>query len=210
MRTTLISALVGLLLAVAPARARGADAMTAREHFEKGTTLYDLGQFRDAAREYEAAYKLKSDPALLYNIGQAYRFAGDAQGALLAYRAYLRRVPDAGNRREVEAHIAKLQRLVDEQRATTTAPPTGTMRPGEPARTTPPPAEPQPTATAHPAVVAQPVAARPAERTPVYKRWWLWTVVGVVVAGAVVTGAVVATTPNDAPSPPNTFGVSLH
>jgi hypothetical protein len=34
--------------------------------------------------------------------------------------------------------------------------------------------------------------AAPAEprRTPVYRRWWLWTVVGVVVAAGAVTGGV--------------------
>jgi uncharacterized protein (DUF983 family) len=29
------------------------------------------------------------------------------------------------------------------------------------------------------------------ERTPVYKKWWLWTIVGVVVVGVVVPVAVV-------------------
>ncbi|HEX6241775.1 MAG TPA: PEGA domain-containing protein [Polyangiales bacterium] len=41
------------------------------------------------------------------------------------------------------------------------------------------------------AIGEQPVDAPRSERTPVYKRWWLWTIVGVVVAGA-VTGTVVA------------------
>lgn len=38
---------------------------------------------------------------------------------------------------------------------------------------------------------SQPAEAPRSERTPVYKRWWLWTIVGVVVVGA-VTGTVVA------------------
>jgi hypothetical protein len=32
------------------------------------------------------------------------------------------------------------------------------------------------------------------ERTPIYKRWWLWTAVGVVVVGAIVIGVTVAET----------------
>jgi hypothetical protein len=32
------------------------------------------------------------------------------------------------------------------------------------------------------------------ERTPIYKRWWLWTAVGIVVAGAIVIGVAVAET----------------
>jgi hypothetical protein len=37
--------------------------------------------------------------------------------------------------------------------------------------------------------------------TPVYKRWWLWTIVGVVVAGAVAGIAAAAVTPADAAVP---------
>ena len=46
----------------------------------------------------------------------------------------------------------------------------------------PPDPRPQPAAT--------PAAA---ESTPVYKRWWFWTIVGGVVAAGVVTGVVVGT-----------------
>jgi len=178
--------------------ARSADAPnTARAHFEKGSTAYDLGQFREAAREYEIAYRLKNDPALLYNIGQAYRFAGDTAEALRAYKAYLRRSPEAPNRREVDTQIVKLQRLVDEQRTSTTSPPHGVATPDHPL-----------VLEAPQLVVSQPVV-RPAVKTPIYKKWWLWTIVGVVVVGAVVGGTVAATTPNDAPGPANTFNVVL-
>jgi len=178
--------------------ARAADAPnTARAHFEKGSTAYDLGQFREAAREYEIAYRLKNDPALLYNIGQAYRFAGDTAEALRAYKAYLRRSPEAPNRREVDTQIVKLQRLVDEQRTSTTSPPHGVATPDHPL-----------VLEAPQLVVSQPVV-RPAVKTPIYKKWWLWTIVGVVVVGAVVGGTVAATTPNDAPGPANTFNVVL-
>lgn len=40
-----------------------------------------------------------------------------------------------------------------------------------------------------PAVVVVPVV-EPPRRTPVYKKWWLWTIVGVVVAGGAVGVAV--------------------
>ena len=36
-------------------------------------------------------------------------------------------------------------------------------------------------------------ATQPTEATPLYKRWWLWTGVGAVVAGAVVTSILVTT-----------------
>jgi tetratricopeptide (TPR) repeat protein len=181
-----------IVIFLAGGRALADDGKLARQHFEDGSRLYDLGKFRDAAREYEEAYKYKPDPALLFNIGQAYRAAGDAGDALTAYKSYLRKVPEAPNRKEVEGHIEKLQRLVDEQHKT----------PPPPA----PVAEP-PTAQPQPQLVA---TAAPAEKQPVDKRWWLWTAVGgVIVAGGVIAIAVAATTPKDASSPANTFGVSL-
>ncbi len=42
----------------------------------------------------------------------------------------------------------------------------------------------------------QPLERPRSEQQPVYKRWWLWTIVGVVVAGA-VTGTVIALKPKD-------------
>jgi len=185
-----------LVIALTSGRALADDAKLARQHFVDGSKLYDLGKFRDAAHEYEEAYKAKPDPALLFNIGQAYRAAGDANEAVTAYKSYLRHVPDAPNRVEVEGHIEKLQRLVEEQRRTQTSPPQGTLQPST---------EPQP--QPQPQLVA---TAAPAEKQPVYKKWWLWTAVGgVIVAGGVIAIAVAATTPKDASSPANTFGVSL-
>jgi hypothetical protein len=42
----------------------------------------------------------------------------------------------------------------------------------------------------------QPLDGPRSEQVPVYKRWWLWTIVGVVVAGA-ITGTVIALRPKD-------------
>src|SRR5262245_40948896 len=121
-----------------------AQAQTAKQHYERGSTLYDVGQYREAAREYEEAYKLKSDPALLFNMGQAYRLGGDNVAALRAYKSYLRRSPEASNRRDVEAYIVKLQKLIDEQQATSTGPPTGTLTPqDQPPKEQPPKEQPK-------------------------------------------------------------------
>src|SRR5438270_13526903 len=81
------------------------DAIDARSHFERGTTYYDLGRFTEAAHEYEAAYEIRHEPVLLFNIGQAYRFAHEYNKAVIAFRSYLRHLPNADNRSEVEARI---------------------------------------------------------------------------------------------------------
>ena len=182
-------ALIALLLLLSPA-VHADDARAARKHFDDGSKLYDLGKFAEAAHEYELAYQAKADPALLFNIGQAYRGAGDAQLALNAYKSYLRRVPDAPNRVVVEGYIVKLEQQV----ATENAP--------KPA--------PEPTVTPTPATTLTAEAPTPKKKTPIYKKWWLWTAIGGVVVAGVVIGAVVGTTPKDASSPMNTFSVSLH
>ena len=42
--------------------------------------------------------------------------------------------------------------------------------------------------------------------TPVYKKWWLWTAVGVVAAGAITAGVIVGTRPPDVAAPPSDYG----
>jgi tetratricopeptide (TPR) repeat protein len=119
--------LVLLLFASAGVWAQDAsgDVEAARAHFKKGNTAFDLQHYVEAAHEYEAAYQAKDDPALLYNIGQAYRLAGDPAHAVGAYKAYLRRRPDARNRADVEVRIAALQKLVKDEQRSREAPPEG-------------------------------------------------------------------------------------
>jgi tetratricopeptide (TPR) repeat protein len=146
-------AIVVALLGALPARADDkADA--AREHYRQGTQLYDLRRYREAAHEYEAAYQAKEDPALLFNIAQAYRLAGMYDDAIASYRAYLRHVPHSPNRTEVVARIQEMQDLAAAQRKQQEMPPEGTLTPpetpprepapheAEPARPTPPSREP--------------------------------------------------------------------
>jgi tetratricopeptide (TPR) repeat protein len=162
------------------ARIAGADAVSAaKEHYARGSTLFDLGRFDDAAKEFEAAYEAKNDPALLFNIGQSYRSAGNYSKALVAYRAYLRRTPNAPNRRQVESNIAELQDLVDKQKSAGARPPEGTLPPGQ---------EPQeqPTATP-PAPAPTPPAPTPPPPPPARKHS-----IGFLVGGAVLLAAGVA------------------
>lgn len=171
------------------------DPAQARQHFEEGSKLYDLGQYLEAAHEYEIAYKFKADPALLFNIGQAYRLGGDKAAAIRAYRGFLRRAPeDSPNRPEVESQIATLQKLVDEEKRSTTSPPVGTLPP-----TT---SEPPKTATTPPPNLVAVERPAPPPHRPLYKRWWFWTAIGGGVAAAAVVGVAVAySTPKDAPLP---------
>jgi len=126
--------IVGLVASQPPARAD--DAVSAREHYQKGTSYYDLGKYDDAIKEFEAAYEIKNDPALLYNLAQSNRLAGNSDQALHFYRTYLRYVPKAANRAEIESRIAQLEQLVAQKNAAQTTPPNQAILPGA---TTPPP-----------------------------------------------------------------------
>ncbi len=194
---------VCLLYAVSAGTAAADDTTAAaRDHYNRGSTLFDLGRFGEAAREFEAAYEAKNDPALLYNLGQAYRADGQYQKALVSYRAFLRKSDNPSRRPEVEARIAELQQLIEQQKAASSKPPTDTIPPNGVKEA------PRATTTAPPALVA--TAPEQPPRTPVYKRWWLWTAVGVVVAGAATGIAVALTTPKDASIPPGATPVMFH
>jgi tetratricopeptide (TPR) repeat protein len=82
----------------------------AKAHYTRGTSYYNLGRFREALAEYEAAYLAVQDPPFLFNIAQCNRKMGRDQEALGAYRSYLRVAPAASNRLEVQKRIAELER----------------------------------------------------------------------------------------------------
>jgi len=106
----------------------------AKEHYTRGTSFYDLGRYDDAIKEFEAAYQLKNDPAFLYNLAQSYRQAGNHERALHFYKTYLRYVPKAPNRADIEEKIKTEEQLAAQQPGTT--PPAVTTPP--PVITTPP------------------------------------------------------------------------
>jgi tetratricopeptide (TPR) repeat protein len=118
MRIASVVALFVALMGVARAEAPTAKAIAeGKEHYRQGTQLYDVGKYTEAAAEYETAFRLTELPALLFNMGQAYRLAGDAKKALAAYQGFIRRVPGAPQRAEVEGNIATLQKQIQEDDA---------------------------------------------------------------------------------------------
>jgi tetratricopeptide (TPR) repeat protein len=124
-----------LLLFIGLLSAAAAGEPSAKELWERGMVLYDLRKFDEAIRQFEQAYEKSPQPAFLYNIAQAHRQAGRPAEAIAFYKNYLRRLPKAPNREEVEAWIASLEKLP--QRPATPAPET----PKEPPlRPLPPPA----------------------------------------------------------------------
>jgi len=197
-------------LAVAPARAQtDADKrQRAKEHYEIATRFYDVGKYGEAIGEYEAAYLLTGDPALLFNIGQAYRLWDRPEDALRVYKNYLRQRPDAVNRGDVEKKIADLERVVEERRHEAGAPveppvaaPTPVApSPAPPLGGSPPTGIPLPEPPSPPPVLAeppagmleQPVPGVSEEPTagPSSNRWLAYSLLGL--GGASLVTAAVA------------------
>jgi tetratricopeptide (TPR) repeat protein len=172
------------LVGVAPA-ATPAERAKARETFRAAQQHYKLTEYQQALEAFKETYRLVEDPTLLFNIAQCYRQLNKKEEAIRFYRTYLHDAPDDGNRASVEQIIASLEKAIHEENVARATPPDTTIDGSQPRPVTaPPPA----TVTSPPAQpVTQPVvvASTASDRPPLYKRWWLWTLVG----GAVVVGA---------------------
>src|SRR6185436_3385744 len=109
----------------AAGKARTEKAEEAREYLDKATAAFALNRYAVAAENYEKAFELKPDAAVLYNAAQAYRLAGNKERALDLYQSYLRMYGD-DKRAEIEKHIANLKQAIERDHAVATSPPTGT------------------------------------------------------------------------------------
>lgn len=115
--STIFLALTLLLALAGPA-----DALTdeersarARQHLERAKIAYKIRDFHEAVAEFKAAYRLRPVPALLFNIAQAERMAGNFKESKFYYEFYLRDQPQAANRGEIEEQIRQLTALIEEE-----------------------------------------------------------------------------------------------
>jgi tetratricopeptide (TPR) repeat protein len=185
-----------LLTTASVARAtEDAAARRAKTLFVEGQKQYDLGEWDAALQAFRAAYLEKPDPSFLYNLGQCLRKLGRVEEEAEVYRSYLRRLPDAPNRATVEQFIREAE---DQIAHCKKSPPPETLPPGE-RRFAP--------ATAAATVAAPPQPVNATSRSPLYRRWWLWTAIGGAVAVGVGVGLGVGLAPpSDAMIPSSTAG----
>jgi tetratricopeptide (TPR) repeat protein len=136
------------------ARGAASDSGEARGYFDKATASFALGHYAVAAENYEKAFELKPDPALLYNAAQAHRLAGNKERAVTLYQNYLRLYAKAVRRTEVEARIEELKKAIKRDHELATSPPTTTlpssMPPASPSTAAAEPAAPTPTPASPP------------------------------------------------------------
>ncbi|HNN94394.1 MAG TPA: tetratricopeptide repeat protein [Pseudomonadota bacterium] len=134
------------------------------------------GQFGEARRLYEAAYALRPAPILLYNLGRVMHKAGRPADAAGYYERYLAAGAEGSeiNRRKTEQYLEQARREagIAVPASQSALPGTTQQNPGsQPAAAIP---------TARPEKNAASNTDRP---QPLYKKWWLWTVVGVAAVG---------------------------
>jgi tetratricopeptide (TPR) repeat protein len=197
-----LATLLATLLCAAPARAD--DQTGAREAYQEGIRYYDLGEYKDALDAFKRAYVKYEAVELMYNIAQCHRLLGNRDDAVRFYRLYLAGSPSANDRAKVEALIGELERPAPPRPAPPPARGTAHDDLKEPASASEAMARAK--AARAEAARAQERAEREAARaaemaraeaaraealkretsppTPLYRRWWLWTVVAVVAVGA--------------------------
>jgi tetratricopeptide (TPR) repeat protein len=199
------------LLSVLSSPAHAEDRARARAAFDLGNQHYTLGEYKEALDSFKAAYRNFADPSFLFNIAQCHRQLEQNGDAIRAYKMYLLNTPpDSPNRDDVKELIAKLEKTLSEERAAKSAPPPNIQRP--PVELSAPSSAPTPglsspsQGTSNGAMLT---ASAPRRKTPTYKKWWVWTLVGVAVAGGVAAGVAVGVTHSaSAPTANTSFGTT--
>jgi tetratricopeptide (TPR) repeat protein len=198
----LVASLLASLWLAGRAAAGAAD--EARDYLDRASGAFALNHFVEAADNYEKAFALKPDPAVLYNAAQAHRRAGNKQRALDLYQSHLRTY-GSDRRAEIEKHVENLKQAIEHDRVVATAPPTtavavGSMIVTSPASVggstivtvseAPAPAGGQPA----PVLVTQAAPAQQraqqADDGSLVTKPWFWVVVGGAVVAAVITGVL--------------------
>lgn len=102
----------------APPAEGGNDEMLERamSAYERGQQNYKLAQYEAALADFKEASTLYASPDFQYNIGLCYEKLGQYDEAVLAYVTYLKVKPDAEDRANVEATVARLQELSRSQK----------------------------------------------------------------------------------------------
>lgn len=188
------------LLLVFPPVVLAEDAETGRRQFKRGQELLKVGDYRAAARAFEAGYAAAPRVGFLLNIGNCYRKLGELGKARAYYWRFLDAAPkDHPSRPAVMDYLRAMEQIeadgVSVDGAPTTRPPPGgqTEIPagaaddsgtlamsGLPSTLNARPEPVQPLRVTE----ARMADADTLDR-PVWKRWWFWVVVG----GAVAAGA---------------------
>jgi len=131
------------------------------------------GNLSEALRLYKSAYSARADPALLFSIARVLHKQGLVDEAVTYYQNFIDSpLKDSTQKERAKEYLAQLRPLLVPQRN----PNQVSLNP-----------------SSH-VVQIDPfkMDAQPAKKTPLYKRWWFWTLIGATAAGVAVAIGVSA------------------
>jgi len=161
--------------APAPAAAAKPADVEVDEHVAQGHRLYQLGRYQEAIAEYRRAYELRAEPQFLFQIAESYRQLGASEQALFYYDRYLAGAPTGADRDTAEERVTELESLRARPPSPTTPGLVGTPGPG-------------------------PTEGAKKQPKPLWRRWWLWTAIGVAVAAGATAAALSGRSETPVPS----------
>jgi tetratricopeptide (TPR) repeat protein len=214
MRTSFIIFITHLVLtAAAVAQEPAADpGVESKRLYSEGTQAYNLGEFVRAVDLFKQAYKVKADPVFLFNIAQSLRLSNQYDQAALFYRSFLRNMPQAPNKAEVEGRIKEMDDAAAKAAADAKAKADADAKAKADAD-----AKAKADADARakipdPSHVHTDDGLQPGAGTdtppPIYKKWWFWTGVGVAAVGITVAAVLIAGGSDEISPPDSTLGNS--
>jgi tetratricopeptide (TPR) repeat protein len=201
-----LSLLVIVLLASPVSAGPSTAEREARHSFQAAEAHFRGGRFSEALAAYQAGYDKAPLPGFLINIAQCHRRLGDLRKARATYQKFMMVAPDSPHLPEVKTLISELDKLLADLNDETALPPSeevATEAPVDPSAAAPSPAV---TTSALVAAAPRPPADRPllastadpagAPEPATHKsHWWLWTAVGVAVAGGAVAAFALTRSP---------------
>jgi hypothetical protein len=215
LRSVALGCVVAFGLALAAPR--GAGAADTREL--KAREEFAAGRYQQALDLFAKLYAESLHPTYLRNIGRCYQNLGDPDKAIISFRDYLRKqksiTPE--ERAEIEGFIAEMEQLKKQRAASGAspgAPPPESRSPAPPndeSTIAPLPAAPAPKDTGAPETLVSAPATHPTdEASPIYTRWWFWTIVGAAAVGAGlgIAAATGSFTKTQEPGCPSSMGYS--
>ncbi len=195
---------LALLLLPGAVSAASASEKAARAAALEAKKAFDLGDFAAAIEKYEAAYKLKSAPGLLFNLGQSHRRAGNFDRASFYFRRYLETNPPSAQAKATEEVLAQVEaQLAAAKLAQAEAERTEAERKKLEAQRAHVAEEQRRNLelektrleVANAQRAALEASLKQPAPTPVTQRWWFWTAIGAVVIGGAVTATLIVTAP---------------
>lgn len=104
--TGFLVALAALCITSSAWAARWPDAKSAHE---AGRTAYDAKRYKEAAEAFRATYDYDPSPALLVNVAESYKRAGNCGQALTYYERFLKTAPAGERRTTIAKRVAALR-----------------------------------------------------------------------------------------------------